>query len=38
MTHPRGGFAAPFEGAPLVDRQDRIRGGCLERQHLAISR
>ena len=27
MTHPRTRFARPLEGAPLTDRQSRIRGG-----------
>ena len=27
MTHPRTRFARPLKGAPLADRQSRIRGG-----------
>ena len=27
VNHPRCGFAAPLEGAPLADRRSRSRGG-----------
>jgi hypothetical protein len=28
-TTPEAPSALPLEGAPLADRQSRIRGGCL---------
>jgi hypothetical protein len=29
MTHPYGASRAPSKGAPLADRQSRMRGVCL---------
>ena len=41
VTPPRSAFGRPLEGAPLADRQSRIRGGCLigrrHRGHRALT-
>jgi len=34
-TTPEAPSALPLEGAPLADRQSRIRGGCLATPLLA---
>ncbi len=38
LTTPEAASPLPLEGAPLADRQSRIRGGCLGRHLVHVLR